>query len=102
MRHVSSLEQPQSTARDSYLPLQVWCGCGRTLLAKEQQRMRGEYEQRLRDLESERLTAEHDKAKVRRPFCQLPCSCYVFKINSGANALHIVTKLRCAAIAARC
>ncbi|KAK9846008.1 hypothetical protein WJX81_008288 [Elliptochloris bilobata] len=38
----------------------------RTLLAREQQRMRGEYEQRLRDLESERLTAEHDKAKVDR------------------------------------
>ena len=37
----------------------------RTLLAREQQRMRSEYEQRLRDLESERLTAEHDKAKAR-------------------------------------
>jgi len=40
---------------------------GRTLLAREQQRMRSEYEQRLRDLESERLTAEHDKAQARQP-----------------------------------
>ena len=43
----------------------------RTLLAREQQRMRSEYEQRLRDLESERLTAEHDKAKVRSCLCLL-------------------------------
>ena len=45
--------------------------CCRTLLAREQQRMRSEYEQRLRDLESERLTAEHDKAKAR---ARLPAS----------------------------
>ena len=77
--HAPSLEQPQGTAGDRYLPLQVGCGCGRTLLAKEQQRMRSEYEQRLRDLESERLTAEHDKAKVRRSFCQLACICNVIK-----------------------
>ena len=34
--------------------------------------MRSEYEQRLRDLESERLTAEHDKAKARAPHTWCP------------------------------
>ncbi len=38
-------------------------GC-RTLLAREQRRMRGEYEIRLRELERERIHAEQDKAQV--------------------------------------
>ncbi len=36
----------------------------RTLLAREQRRMRGEYEIRLRELERERIHAEQDKAQV--------------------------------------
>lgn len=41
-------------------------GClRRTLLAREQRRMRGEYEIRLRELERERIHAEQDKAQVR-------------------------------------
>ena len=36
----------------------------RTLLAREQRRMRGEYEIRLKELERERLHAEQDKAQV--------------------------------------
>ncbi|KAK9805923.1 hypothetical protein WJX73_005541 [Symbiochloris irregularis] len=36
----------------------------RTLLAREQQRIRSEYEQRLKDLERERESAEEDKAQV--------------------------------------
>ena len=39
--------------------------CRRTLLAREQARMRGEYEERLRELERERVTAEADKAQAR-------------------------------------
>ena len=45
----------------------------RTLLAREQRRMRGEYEIRLKELERERLHAEQDKAQVsgsRRHLCQ--------------------------------
>ena len=38
----------------------------RTLLAREQRRMRGEYEIRLRELERERIHAEQDKAQVMR------------------------------------
>ncbi|CAL5221751.1 g4003 [Coccomyxa viridis] len=38
----------------------------RTLLAREQRRMRGEYEIRLRELERERIHAEQDKAQVDR------------------------------------
>ncbi|CAL8468827.1 g8368 [Coccomyxa elongata] len=38
----------------------------RTLLAREQRRMRDQYEERLRELERERLTAEQDKAQVDR------------------------------------
>lgn len=42
------------------------CACAkRTLLAREQRRMRDQYEERLRELERERLTAEQDKAQVR-------------------------------------
>ena len=37
---------------------------GRTLLAREHQRVRGEYEDRLRELERERQGAEEDKAQV--------------------------------------
>ena len=37
----------------------------RTLLAREQRRMRGEYEIRLRELERERIHAEQDKAQVK-------------------------------------
>ena len=40
------------------------CMC-RTLLAREHQRVRGEYEERLRELERERQGAEEDKAQVR-------------------------------------
>ena len=36
----------------------------RTLLARAQRRMRGEYEIRLKELERERLHAEQDKAQV--------------------------------------
>ena len=48
----------------------------RTLLAREQRRMRGEYEIRLKELERERLHAEQDKAQVsgsrRHLFRHLP------------------------------
>ena len=40
----------------------------RTLLAREQRRMRGEYEIRLRELERERIHAEQDKAQVTHAF----------------------------------
>lgn len=42
------------------------CCLIRTLLAREQRRMRDQYEERLRELERERLTAEQDKAQVRQ------------------------------------
>ena len=44
-------------------PVQSMCTC-RTLLAREHQRVRGEYEERLRELERERQGAEEDKAQV--------------------------------------
>ena len=37
----------------------------RTLLAKEQRRIRSEYEERLRDLERERHGVEEDRAQAR-------------------------------------
>jgi hypothetical protein len=37
----------------------------RTLLAKEQARIRQQYEERLRELESERQSVQEDKAQVR-------------------------------------
>jgi hypothetical protein len=40
----------------------------RNLLAREQQRIRSEYEERLRELERERQTVEEDKAQVC-PLC---------------------------------
>lgn len=46
----------------------------RTLLAREQARMRSEYEERLRELERERVTAEADKAQARLPPILEPCS----------------------------
>ncbi len=44
----------------------------RTLLAREQRRMRGEYEIRLKELERERLHAEQDKAQVSSSCRHLP------------------------------
>lgn len=38
---------------------------GRSLLAKEQARIRQQYEERLRDLEGERQSVQEDKAQVR-------------------------------------
>ena len=46
----------------------------RTLLAREQARMRGEYEERLRELERERVTAEADKAQARTSLSKR-CKC---------------------------
>ncbi len=51
--------------RDGLESAKKVCYCGRTLLAREQRRMRDQYEERLRELERERLTAEQDKAQVR-------------------------------------
>ena len=53
----------------------------RTLLAREQRRMRDQYEERLRELERERLTAEQDKAQVR------PCMACINLILGGCCLL---------------
>ena len=46
-----------------------WC---RTLLAKEQRRIRSEYEERLQELERERGGVEEDRAQVGVAAWRLP------------------------------
>lgn len=68
----------------------------RNLLAREQRRIRSEYEERLRELERERQTVEEDKAQVRSlwltPSRRLRCiawNCHCIAQGGASNTLEI-------------
>lgn len=73
----------------------AWPARHRTLLAKEQARIRQQYEERLRDLENERQSMQEDKAQVSRPAQADATGLARDAGEAGVTAQRCINKARC-------